>query len=76
MQGLVEGRIVHYVVYVKQGKPVKRPAIVVNVLDKKKGICNLQVFLDLSDSGCPSKPVGCLYSEKNEVGTWQWVPKD
>lgn len=42
MEGLTEGRIVHYIM--PGGK--HRPAIIVNVHDQETGSVNLQVFLD------------------------------
>lgn len=42
MEGLIEGRIVHFVT--ETGK--HRPAVVVQVWNKETGCCNLQVLLD------------------------------
>lgn len=80
LQGLVEGRIVHYVL--TAGK--ERPAIIVNAWDhlgRDDGYANLLVFLDgnndLTSEGdtplawFPSR----TYSVHGEPGTWHW-PQD
>lgn len=46
MDGLTEGRIVHYVLPDGQSVGEHRPAIVVKVWDKEAGTINLTVFTD------------------------------
>ncbi len=81
MEGLTEGRIVHYVL--PSGS--HRPAIVVNawkhvVEYRESGRVNLQVFTDFKNDGedyasgqywATSVP----YSETPEPGTWHWIEK-
>ena len=84
MEGLTEGRIVHYVMLNGQ----HRPAIVVKVwrnqdgTPTKDGYSNRQVFTDSDaegkyNDGCP--PVmwatSVPYSEEPRAGTWHWIEK-
>ena len=90
MDGLTEGRIVHYVI--KEG--VHRPAIVVNVWNVSggcEGYINLMVFTDGSNDlmyfenlkqeaheaierGLLWKTSIC-YSEEPKPNTWHWIEK-
>lgn len=79
MEGLVVGRIVHYVTIVY----FERPAIVVNVIDKEKGIVNLQVFGDTNSALIPYIGEGNLnweskvpYSEEGSAHTWHWIERE
>ena len=46
MKGLIEGRIVHYVLDGGPNKGQHRPAIIVKVWNQNSGVCNLQAFYD------------------------------
>jgi hypothetical protein len=73
MQGLTEGRIVHYVMPDNQ----HRPAIVVRVWDVSycEGYVNLQVFTDRLNDGCENVEwkTSICYSENKEENTWHWI---
>ena len=86
MDGLTEGRIVHFVL----GSGECRPAIVVkvwrvtgpgNIQDPpENGCCNLQVFCDcdpLEQWNDKLPPVmwetNIVYSEEPTPGTWHWI---
>jgi hypothetical protein len=72
VEGLIEGRIVHFVL----SPDVHRPAIVVNVQDKEKGICDLFVFLAPKDErGAFLTYTGAWYTEKKLSSTWHWIEK-
>lgn len=87
MDGLTEGRIVHFVM--PDGE--HRPAIVVKVWDKERGSVNLSVFTDHSndlDGFPPEGPTrdsverGLLWAtsvkpdeETKARGTWHWIEK-
>ncbi len=87
MEGLIEGRIVHFVMDSGYSKGEHRPAIVVKVWRKAdgsppdNGCCNLQVVCD-SDGPQSNDGIGPLlwatsrvYSETHEPGTWHWVER-
>jgi hypothetical protein len=86
MEGLTEGRIVHFVM--PSGE--HRPAIVVRVwndADMSKGYINLVVFVDGSNdvrrvlAEPLAEPVTTVwetsiyYSETKEPRTWHWIEK-
>lgn len=78
MEGLTEGRMVHYV----QPSGRHTPAIVVKVLDQKSGVLNLAVFNDMSDgqnenilTECVSRQTSVSYNESQAKGTWHWIEK-
>jgi hypothetical protein len=90
MEGLTEGRIVHYVMQNGQ----HRPAIVVRAWHNDKlqltdeGLCNLVVFVDGTndvkrsfDDPLAKEPVLTMwetsrsYSEEPEPFTWHWIEK-
>ncbi len=85
MDGLTEGRIVHYVM--PDGK--HRPAIIVQVwqqADMSTGYANLVVFVDgandLHYPSTPDKPdqvtlwkTSIYYSDEKKVNTWHWIEK-
>jgi hypothetical protein len=85
MDGLTEGRIVHYVM--QNGE--HRPAIVVKVwdtADMSQGYINLVVFADGSNdlhyASTPGKPdqvtlwaTSKYYSEEPKPDTWHWIEK-
>jgi hypothetical protein len=73
MEGLIEGRIVHYVV--ESGE--HRPAIVVHVFNEETGLVNLQVFTDVSNDGLAESIIwktSIGYSEDASItNTWHWI---
>lgn len=89
MEGLTEGRIVHFVL----DEIEHRPAVVVKVWrmpdgsPPENGCCNLQVFTDGSNDRYHREylPNGFesgvawltsrLYSEDKVPGTWHWIEK-
>lgn len=72
MDGLTEGRIVHFVVSPDQ----HRAAMVVNVQDKEKGLCDLFVFSMPQDArGGFFMSIGVQYDDKKAVDTWHWIEK-
>lgn len=72
MDGLTEGRIVHYVV----DPGVHRAAIVVNVTGEKKDKCDLLVFSIPEDKrGGLFLFTNANYSEQKEIDTWHWIEK-
>ena len=81
MEGLIEGRIVHYV----QAVTLHNAAIVAVVHDKVIGKVDLVVF----DMSIPINTVTLLpepkyiqphyfvpYSESKEPGTWHWIERE
>lgn len=54
MDGLTEGRIVHYVLEDGRSKGQHRPAIVVRDWKQENGLCQLQVFTDGLNDGFES----------------------
>jgi hypothetical protein len=83
MQGLTEGRMVHYIL--PDGAIGQhRPAIVVKVWDREAGTINLRVFYDgtndfLESDGTPP-PCGSFWATSVrfdaagvEAGTWHWI---
>ncbi len=87
MEGLTEGRIVHYVLGQWDGTHYpgdNRPAIVVHVWRKgdgsppDNGCCNIQVFMDGSndkDGDSMMWKTSVLYDEAGGLGTWHWIEK-
>ena len=88
MDGLIEGRIVHYVMTGGRSQGEHRPAIVVRNwsnadIPGSDGMVNLQVFTDaLNDypAGVPGSTgimwsTSAHYSENKEPGTWHWIEK-
>lgn len=88
MEGLIEGRMVHFVLPENRGYfpsvvGEHRPAIVVRVWDAKTGYVNLQVVVD-GMNDCPNaKLAGCplvwetsvVYDEAKAPGTWHWIER-
>lgn len=81
MDGLTEGRIVHFVLPDGPNKGEHRPAIIVKVWDVSSvcdGYCNLMVFMDGYNDGGASflswKTSKC-YSEGKEPDTWHWIER-
>jgi lipid A disaccharide synthetase len=71
MEGLIEGRIVHYVC---PQTMAHRPAIVVNVKDKEDGNCDIFVF-GLPEDGGFFMRTDCIYNAEAPEGTWHWTEK-
>jgi hypothetical protein len=70
MEGLIAGRIVHFVM----SPDVHRPAIVVKVQDQAKGICDLFVFTIPEDGrGDFYRYTGAWYTDKKLSSTWHWI---
>lgn len=74
MEGLNEGRIVHYVAY--NGRNLA--AIVIGVWDQKHGTVNLAVFSDMPNvAGLINFGLQfhreVEYSEEHLPGTWHWI---
>lgn len=85
MEGLVEGRIVHYVLPDGRSEGEHRPAIVVKVwrVDGKpqeNGCCQLQVFSDGVNDGARYTDgivwaTSVVHSAELKLGTWHWPEK-
>lgn len=90
LQGLSEGRIVHYVLRDKDVPGFEngvraggrhRPAIVVNAwpnLDRDDGYSNLVVIADGNNDGNEDILLwvtSVTYSDGHEPGTWHWPEK-
>jgi hypothetical protein len=85
MEGLTEGRMVHYVL--SSGK--HRPAIVTKVWRltdsggsepilkvPENGMSNMMVFCDPGDDGSgPQYSTSVIYSENPMPNTWHWIEK-
>lgn len=69
MDGLTVGRMVHFVVK----DDVHRAAIIVNVLDANKGICDLFVFTAPKDERPNFTYAGAWYAEGKYNSTWHWM---
>lgn len=80
MDGLAEGRIVHFVMDDGPHEGEHRAAIVARVWEKDSGLVNLQVFTDGANDG-EEYASGVawkgsrLHSENKEPGTWHWIEK-
>lgn len=81
MEGLVKGRIVHYVMEDGPHAGDYRPAIIVRIWDHDTGCANLQVFTDGENDG-PRYASGLAwktsreYSAGQEPGTWHWIARE
>ena len=87
MEGLTEGRIVHFVLDVGRWQGEHRPAIVVKAFRTageeniqstfEDGRCQLQVFTDGINDDLPSVMwrTSVLYDENAAEGTWHWIEK-
>jgi len=79
MDGLTEGRIVHYVLAEGRSKGEHRPAIVVRVWrDHAAGMVQLQVFTDGTNDGFDTGVVwrtSVHYDASSAPGTWHWIEK-
>lgn len=82
MDGLTEGRIVHYVMPDGNSIGQHRPAIVVNAWggNPTDGRVNLQVFTDFGNDGKDFESgrywaTSAPYSEEPKPGTWHWIER-
>lgn len=87
MEGLTEGRIVHYVMPDGRSAAECRPGLVVKVWrdgngsPPGNGVCNLQVFTDGMNDG-PAYITGIawktsvVYSAEGAPGTWHWPERN
>jgi hypothetical protein len=80
MEGLIEGRMVHYVMEDGHYVGAHRPAVIVRVWDHGYGTCNLQVFTDCTNDGDQyadglAWKTSRVYSEGKEPGTWHWIER-
>lgn len=77
MEGLTEGRIVHYVLEGGRNAGQHRPAIIVKVWGQDNGCCNLTMFPDWSNDGLNGMEwqTSRLFSESGELGTWHWIER-
>jgi hypothetical protein len=83
--GLIEGRIVHYVLQSGRNTGEHRPAIIVKVWNANRayGMVNMQVFTDGTNDYLHTDPwssgiawaTSVHYSETKEPGTWHWIEK-
>ena len=82
INGLTEGRMVHYVLPDGKNAGEHRAAIVVRVFDHYEGTSNLSVFTDGSNDFIKGAPGwrGTLSASsvlpdqtKKEPGTWHWI---
>jgi hypothetical protein len=72
MEGLIEGRIVHFVVSPHQ----HRAAIIVNIQGKEKGICDVFVFsMPQDERGGFFMYTGAPYDSEKGLDTWHWIEK-
>jgi hypothetical protein len=88
MEGLTEGRIVHYVLDDGPCKGQHRPAVVVRVWRVKNedgsespssnGVCQLQVFTDEDNDGLPAMVwiTSCEYNEDAQPRSWHWIERE
>jgi hypothetical protein len=72
MEGLTEGRIVHFVVSPEQ----HRAAIVVNIRDRQSGTCDLFVFsMPQDERGGFFMYTEAKYDDSKAEDTWHWIEK-
>ncbi|MCL4553681.1 MAG: hypothetical protein M1565_00845 [Actinobacteria bacterium] len=89
MEGLTEGRIVHYVLEDGPNAGHDRAAMIVKVWNRETGCCNLLVFLDGTNDGHKIEyqaggtiapllwKTSRLYSaEEGARGTWHWPERE
>lgn len=83
MDGLTEGRVVHYVLPDGRSKGESRPGFVVKVwrgadgAAPANGVCNLQVFTDGLNDGDGYREgiawkTSVLFDADGKPGTWHW----
>jgi hypothetical protein len=85
INGLIEGRIIHYVLSNNE----HRPGIITKVYDKNLGMCNVQIFLDvvtdnqLSEFSDNDMSIGLSYKShryyddtNKRPGTWHFIERE
>ena len=72
MEGLTEGRIVHYV-DLFEGK--HRSAVITHVWNKETGMVNVYVFPDGSYPTGQLTPTSILFDANTSKNTWHWIEK-
>lgn len=70
MNGLIVGRMVHYVP--PDGPDAVQAAVVCRVIDANKGIVHLHVF----PSGTSYVATNVTYFETGGRNTWHWPPRE
>ncbi|UBF29857.1 hypothetical protein K9N68_37235 (plasmid) [Kovacikia minuta CCNUW1] len=83
MEGLTEGKIVHYVLCHHKSEGQVRPAIVTRVWrdgngkPMENGSCQLTVFPDQSNDelGETMAVSSVYYDELGKPGTWHWISR-
>ena len=71
MEGLIEGRMVHYL---NGGK--HRAAVVTHIWNKENGLVNLYVFPDGSHELTTLTPTSVKFdADAHEAYTWHWIEK-
>ena len=87
MEGLTEGRMVHFVLDEGPSRGQHRPAVVVKVWrvtqegnlqsSPENGSCNLQVLTDDRNDSLPPLMwrTSVLYDEAGGEGTWHWIER-
>lgn len=86
MDGLTEGRIVHFVLPDGPHKGEHRPAIVVKVWRQgdgtppTNGYSNLLVFMDGTNDGpnfggCVNWQTSVTFDQESKPRTWHWIEK-
>lgn len=80
MDGLIEGRMVHYVMETGNYGS-HRPAIIVRVWSQDNGCSNLQVFIDGTNDGGEDgiahlwKTSRAFDDQEKKPGTWHWIER-
>lgn len=79
MEGVTEGRIVHYVPAAHDHVMTRgehRAAMIVKVWDKSSGYCNLQVFCDgFNDGKMVLWATSIHHDPDGAPGTWHWIER-
>lgn len=79
VEGLTEGRIVHYVLPDGRNPGEHRPAIVVKVWPSSNGSANLMVFVDgtndYADYSGAVWATSVPFSEEPQPRTWHWIER-
>jgi hypothetical protein len=79
MEGLTEGRIVHFVLPDGNHAGEHRAAMIVKVWNATTGYVNLQVFIDGSNdypqATGPMWATSVEYSDVHEPRTWHWIER-
>jgi hypothetical protein len=84
MEGLTEGRIVHFVLDQGSNLGQHRPAIVVRVWRvaggkaQENGLCQLQVFTDDANDMLPAVlwKTSVEFDASGKPGTWHWIERE